>query len=142
MKDSESPYVQGALGRAPFGQPGPAADAALEVAIQEGGAVTVAVVAGSLDALTAEALETALEARIREGQVNLVLDLTGVAYTSSAGLGAMLLLVKEARRHGGDVRLAGVQPRVRRVLEMSGFTSFMKLFPDAAGAAASYGTAQ
>jgi anti-anti-sigma factor len=47
--------------------------------------------------------------------------------------------MKEARQKGGDVRLAGVRPEVARVLELSGFTHLLKLFPDAASAAASFG---
>jgi len=114
----------------------------LDVVLRDEEHVTVAVVAGSIDALTAETLQETLEATIRGGRVNLVMDLASVEYTSSAGLGTLLLLVKEARRSGGDFRLAGVRPRVVRVLEMTGFTSFMKLYPDAALAVASFGSAE
>ena len=44
-----------------------------------------------------------------------------------------------ARSRGGDVRLAAVRDNVRKVLELSGFTSILKLFPDVDAAVASFG---
>ena len=46
--------------------------------------------------------------------------------------------LKDARRQGGDFRLAGVQPPVLRVLELSGFTSILKLYGDVDEAVASF----
>jgi anti-sigma B factor antagonist len=61
-----------------------------------------------------------------------------VEYTSSAGLRALLATVKEARIKGGDLRLASVGGSVHRVLELSGFTSILKLYGDVDAAVASY----
>ena len=47
--------------------------------------------------------------------------------------------MKEARSRGGDIRLAEVRENVRKVLELSGFTSILKLFPDIDSAVASFG---
>jgi len=49
----------------------------------------------------------------------IVLDLTGLRYVDSSGLGAFVKLMKEARRSGGDVRLAGPTREVRKVLELT-----------------------
>ena len=46
--------------------------------------------------------------------------------------------MKEARQHGGDLRLASVRREVLRVLELSGFTSILQVFPDVDSAAASF----
>ena len=70
----------------------------------------------------------------------LVADLGGVSYTSSAGLRALLAILKAVRHKKGDLRLACVQPNVHKVLEMSGFTSIFKLFEDVDAAVASFGT--
>ena len=102
------------------------------------GSVTIVAVAGSLDALTAPELTEAFGAEIGAGRVHLVADLAGLDYSSSAGLRVLLDTVKQARLGGGDLRLAAVQPKVMKVLDMSGFTSILKIFPDVAAAAASY----
>jgi anti-anti-sigma factor len=101
-------------------------------------AVTVVVVTGSVDALTAPQLGGSLTQQIGTGRVNLVLDLARLDYISSAGLRAILGAAKEARQRGGDLRLAGVQPNVSKVFEMSGFTNILKFYADADAAAQSF----
>lgn len=111
----------------------------IEVSTKDVEGVTVVTVVGSIDGLTAGTLQTALDEQIQGGRARLVVDLGAVAYTSSAGLRTLLAVMKEARRAGGDFRLAAVRPDVNRVLELSGFTSILKLFPGSAEAVASYG---
>lgn len=92
-------------------------------------AVEVIDVAGQIDASTAPELTTALGERIEAGSINVVLNLAGLEYTSSAGLRALLTAVKQARASGGDLRLAAVADRVDRVLDMSGFNAIIQHFP-------------
>jgi len=82
--------------------------------------VTVVVVQGRLDIDAVEEIGSPLK-KIAEGQsVQLVLDLTDVSYMSSRGLSLLLELMHSAREVGGTMRLAGVQPLVSEVLEISG----------------------
>jgi anti-anti-sigma factor len=111
----------------------------MELALKDVGGVTVAAVVGSIDGLTAGALQDALEEQVRAGRIHIAVDFSGVEYTSSAGLRTLLAVVKEARRAGGDFRLGAVRPDVNRVLEISGFTSILKLFPGIDDAVASFG---
>jgi len=46
--------------------------------------------------------------------------------------------VKEARQRGGDLRLAAVQPDVRRVLDLAGFSGILKLYANVEEAVASF----
>ena len=111
----------------------------MEISFNHHGPVTVAAIAGSMDALTSPHLTEALSKIIAEVRIQLVADFSQVDYTSSAGLRALLGALKEARAQGGDLRLAGVQENVKKVLELSGFTSILKFFPDAAAAITSFG---
>lgn len=111
----------------------------MEISTKEQDSVQVISVNGSLDALTAPELADALATQLREGNVKLVADLTGLEYTSSAGLRVLLNSVKDARAKGGDLRLSGVQPNVKKVLDLSGFMSIMKSFADTNAAVASFG---
>jgi anti-sigma B factor antagonist len=110
----------------------------MDVTVERHGDIAVVAVSGSIDANTAPELATALSSQIQQGGARLVADFTSVAYTSSAGLRALLGTLKEARERGGDFRLAGVRPSVFRVLELSGFTSILKYFPDVQGAVESF----
>ena len=110
----------------------------LQITITQQAHVTIAAVTGSLDALTADQLTAAFGDQFREGRVQIVADLAGLEYTSSAGVRVLLGTLKQARQQGGDLRLAGAQDAVRRVLDFSGFTSIIKIYPDTAAAAASF----
>ena len=102
------------------------------------GPTTVVSLVGSLDTLTADDALATLRAEIANGRAQLVGDLGGVEYMSSAGLRALLSATKEARQRGGDLRLAAATERVHKVLDLSGFTSILRTFPDVEGAVASY----
>lgn len=112
----------------------------MDVTVEQVSSAAVVRISGSVDGLTADALQAALQAQIDTGGTRLVGDLSGVEYTSSAGLRALLATLKLARQKGGDLRLAAVRPAVLRVLELSGFTSILKLYPDVDAAVASFGS--
>lgn len=110
----------------------------MQITIDHQEHVTIVAVNGSIDALTADTLVAALQEQVVAGRTRLVASLTDVEYTSSAGLRVLLGALKETRQRGGDLRLAGMQQRVHRVLELSGFTSILKVYPDVPSAVASY----
>lgn len=110
----------------------------MQISISQQGDVTIVAVAGSLDALTADTLTTALHEQVHAGHTRLVASFAELEYTSSAGLRVLLATLKETRQRGGDLRLAAVQERVQRVLGLSGFTSILKCFPDVPSAVASF----
>ncbi len=110
----------------------------MQISIAQQDGVTVVAVAGSLDALTADTLGAALQEQVRAGRTRLVASFADLEYTSSAGLRALLATVKQARSRGGDFRLAAVMPPVQKVLDMSGFTSILKMYPDVELAVASF----
>jgi anti-sigma B factor antagonist len=113
----------------------------MEVVASQHHHVSVLAITGSVDSLTAEKLTVILAEHVVAGSVRLVADFKAVDYTSSAGLRSLLGALKDSRRLGGDLRLAGVQPSVLRVLSISGFTSIIKVFDDVDSAVASYGQA-
>jgi len=110
----------------------------MDIVVEQRAPATVVRISGSVDGLTADTLMATLQQQIDAGNTRLIADLSGVSYTSSAGLRALLATVKQARSAGGDLRLAGVLPPVHKVLEMSGFTTILKLYSDVDGAVASY----
>lgn len=110
----------------------------LELSSHTDGDVAVVAATGSIDAVTTLRFTEALEAEIEAGRTQLVADLSAVDYISSAGLRTILAVVKRVREGGGDLRVSGAQPAVRKVFELSGFTSIVRFFDRAGDAAASY----
>lgn len=108
--------------------------------VQQESKSTIVNVTGSVDALTAAELSNVLSKQIAEGHANLVVDLTAVEFMSSAGLRSLLGAVKEARSHGGDLRIISTNPGIDKVLKMSGFHNIAKVFPSQAEAVSSFGS--
>jgi anti-sigma B factor antagonist len=50
---------------------------------------------------------------------DVVLQLDGLEFIDSSGLGALMRLVQAARAKGGDVKLSGVPGNIRKVLELT-----------------------
>jgi anti-anti-sigma factor len=107
--------------------------------VEEAGRAIVTVT-GSVDALTAPGLAKTLSDQVQAGRANLVVDLMGVEFMSSAGLRTLLGAVKETRSQGGDLRIASSNPGVDKVLKMSGFHNIAKVFASQAEAIASFGS--
>lgn len=110
----------------------------MDIVIREVEEVTVVVLDGSIDALTAAELTESLSGILEQGRRALVADLAKVRYTSSAGLRVLLGTLKDSRRLGGDFRLAAVQQPVFRVLQMSGFADILRIFEDVEAAVLSF----
>lgn len=96
--------------------------------IEVGGDASVALVsvAGRVDAYTAVELERRIGAA-QDPVRDLVLDLTNTSYISSAGLRVLITLAKQAQRGGFRLRLCGLQPEVRDVMDIAGFTQLFAL---------------
>jgi len=54
---------------------------------------------------------------------DVVLQLDEVEFIDSSGLGAMVRLMQAARAKGGDLKLSGVPPKIRKTLEMTNLLS-------------------
>lgn len=112
----------------------------MKTEIQQDNGSTTVTVTGSVDALTAPELAKALSEQVADGHVHLIVNLVGVQFMSSAGLRTLLGAVKDARSHGGDLRIASANPGVDKVLKMSGFHNIAKVYASQAEAVASFGT--
>ena len=111
----------------------------MEFTANPAGPAMIVGLAGNLDVAAAQPVTDFLNGQMEAGHVKLVADLSQLTYVSSAGLRVLLAAVKEARRQGGDVRLAAVRSEdVNKVLRMSGFSNILRVYPDTAAAVASF----
>jgi anti-sigma B factor antagonist len=90
---------------------------------------TVVSVHGELDVASAPALRERLIELVSDGSTNLILDLEGVDFLDSTGLGVIVGLLKRARTQGGDMRLVCTQARIRRLFEITGLDKAVPLLP-------------
>ena len=84
---------------------------------------TVIEIVGRLDTITAPALDKTINEDIGETK-NLVLDVKGMEYISSAGLRVLLAAQKKMQKIG-SMKLIGVCEEVMDVFEMTGFADIL-----------------
>lgn len=87
-------------------------------------------VSGRIDGATYKDLETILNELIDQNKSEIVLDLEGVVYISSVGLRVLLAAQKKVRPKGGELKLVSLQPFVREVFEITGFTKLFTIYPN------------
>lgn len=97
--------------------------------------VPVLRLAGRLDAAAAPRLKEHIQAMARAGRTDVVLDMAGVSFIDSSGLGALVASLQVLRAAGGVLALAGLTEKVRMVLELIKLHKVLDIYPDAAGAA-------
>ena len=91
---------------------------------QEGEKLNLAVI-GRLDTTTAPELEQELKESL-EGVNELVLDLAGLEYISSAGL-RVLLAAQRRMNKQGSMKLVNVNELVMEVFEVTGFSTILTI---------------
>jgi len=101
----------------------------LEVTSYNKGPVLVATLTGRVDSSGSKELEAQLLVLIDANQADVVLDCSGIAYISSAGLRIFLMAAKKTKSLNGRIRLSGLQEPVQDVFEISGFTKLFEIFP-------------
>ncbi|MCB0918691.1 MAG: STAS domain-containing protein [Actinobacteria bacterium] len=102
----------------------------LDVAVRQEGDFAVVAVAGELDVYTAPKLEKVLTELIAGGSVNVVVDLGGVSFLDSTGLGAMVKGLKRAKEAGGTLQVVASDERVVKVFRITGLDAVMSLQGD------------
>ncbi len=100
----------------------------MKIEMKEVEGIGVIRIEGELDALTAPELTRFFETQVGDKYLNLVTDLKGLSYSSSAGIRVFLGLARSCRQRGGDLRIAGVQPRVEKVFKLSKFDRIVRIF--------------
>jgi anti-sigma B factor antagonist len=98
----------------------------------------VITVSGRVDSSNAAEFDAALKNALAEGHHNLVIELSGVNYMSSAGLRAIVAAHRESHKKGGDVCLASPSERVAEVLSLAGLQSVFTVYPDTLAAVGSF----
>jgi anti-sigma B factor antagonist len=84
------------------------------------------------------ALRDTVDALNRAATRNLVLDLAGVDYIDSTGLGALVICATGLRRNGGNMKLLSLSRRNIELLVMTKLATVFEIFNDEQDAISSY----
>ena len=97
----------------------------MTIEIKKTDAQTVLEVIGRLDTTTAPALDKTITEDI-SANTNLILDLKGLEYISSAGL-RVLLSAQKRMQKSGSMKLQNVREEVMDIFEMTGFADILEI---------------
>ena len=95
----------------------------MTIEIKKNDQETIIEIVGRLDTITAPALDKTISEDIGDTK-NLVLDVKGMEYISSAGLRVLLSAQKKMQKIG-SMKVTGVCEEVMEVLEMTGFADIL-----------------
>ena len=73
---------------------------------------------GRMDALGATEVWEEVSPRVSTERPNLILDMTGVPYLSSAGISTLITLLNHTKSLGGRLAIFGCNPMVQRVFRI------------------------
>jgi anti-sigma B factor antagonist len=92
----------------------------------------VVAVRGEIDVATSPTLREQLYAIIDSGAKELVVDLSGLGFIDSSGLGVLVAALKHMREGDGELILAGLQQPALRVFEITDLTELFTIEPGTA----------
>ena len=97
-------------------------------------------VTGEIDMATAPRFRQRLLALISGGAQNVVIDLSGVDYIDSTGLGVLMGGAKRVRSAGGDIRLVITGSRLADLIELTRLDRVLDMFDSVSAATESPGS--
>ncbi|WP_334141878.1 STAS domain-containing protein [Rhabdothermincola sp.] len=99
-----------------------------EVGVSHREGWVVIAVTGELDVATAPRLRQEAIRVVAEGNHRLVIDLGGVDFLDSTGLGVIIGILKRVRSHSGELTVVGLTPKVRKVFEVTRVLEILPIF--------------
>jgi anti-sigma B factor antagonist len=85
-------------------------------------------------------LKDKIQSLVQQGRKKIVLDLGGVSYVDSAGLGQLVQVYATTKNHGGALKLVNVTKRLKDLLVVSKLLTVFDTFDNESDAVASFGT--
>jgi anti-sigma B factor antagonist len=108
----------------------------LTLATQEVEGATIVAVGGEIDVYTAPRLRDKITELVADGVYNLIIDMEGVEFLDSTGLGVLVGGLKKVRAHDGSLRLICTQERLLKIFRITGLAKVFTIHDSAAAAVA------
>ena len=83
-----------------------------------------------------ERLDAAVKGLLEQNVKKFVLDITTLDYADSSGIGMLVCCLTNVKKAGGDLKLVGANPRIKRILNMTGVDSILSTYDTLAEATA------
>lgn len=108
----------------------------MEIKTESKGVYTTIKISGRLDLNSSTGLKEKIKDLLADGAVNLVVDLGGVDFINSSGLGTLVSILKDVRMVKGKMVLCNLGRYVNEIFEITQLSHIFDLFPSEEEAAA------
>jgi anti-anti-sigma factor len=102
----------------------------MKITTQTNGPEVFIQVEGRIDTTNYNEFESTVNEVLKDGTKQIYLDCTGLNYISSSGLRIFLTIQKKMMTTGGKLKLYGMQPAIKEIFDISGFSSIFTIFTD------------
>jgi len=102
-------------------------NAPFSVSIRQDGSVSVLDISGRLTSFEIGALREAITRLLKQGHKNILLNLRGLLYLDSSGIGELARDYVSVAKAGGQMKVIGLSAKVEEVLKI---TQLYQVFPE------------
>jgi anti-sigma B factor antagonist len=95
--------------------------------IRQVGQVSVVEVTGKLTSLESGALRNSIAQLLKEGRTHILLNLSGLIYLDSSGVGDLVHTYMSVIKRGGEMKVVGLTEKVEEILKI---TQLYQVFPE------------
>ncbi|MEO5920197.1 MAG: STAS domain-containing protein [Pseudolysinimonas sp.] len=95
------------------------------------GDIAVIQLVGRLNMASAARLREAVTSIVDSGRTRVSIDMSGVDFLDSSGLGAIISALKTTRQAGGDLRIAAPTGQAKLVLQLTNLDRVLTAYDDA-----------
>lgn len=108
------------------------------IQIRQAGKVTLMDVSGRLTSFEGQTFRDAIQRLLRKGENNIVLNLKGLDYLDSSGVGELVRNYLAVIKKGGAMKVVGLAPKVEEILKVTQLYQVFPEFPDEQSALESF----
>lgn len=106
--------------------------------IRQAEKISLVEVSGRLTSFESAAFRDAIQRLLKEGHTSILLNLTGLDYLDSSGIGELVRNYMSVVKKGGTMKVVGLAPKVEEILRVTQLYQVFPEFPDEASALQSF----
>jgi anti-sigma B factor antagonist len=109
-------------------------DMGMEVSEANANDVSIVALNGRLDAASAKSVLAGIKELVKRNRFNIILDMSGVEFIDSAGVGILLASYRAVDAKGGALKICAIQNQVKSIFSLTRLSKFFEIFSDRASA--------
>jgi anti-sigma B factor antagonist len=106
--------------------------------IRENGPISLVYITGSLTSFEIGGLRSTITGLLKQGRRKIVLNLDGLRYLDSSGIGELVRNYMSVIKSGGEMKVVGLKPKVEEIFKVTQLHQIFQEFQDEAEALESF----